>query len=207
MRQNPKFAAKFSPLTAQAHILIEHIRGGDERAFETLFREHYGMLCAFARKFVGDMDVAEEVVQGFFVGFWEKRAETQLKGSLRSYLFTSVRNSCLNHLKHQKVREQHKAYVEAAPMESGRPADGLMEAAELEERIAQIIRQLPQRCGQAFRLSRYEGKSYKEIAALMDISPKTVEVQIGKALKALREGLANYLPLFLVALVMEKFFL
>ena len=98
------------------------IRAGNEQAFESLFREHYAVLCAFSRKFVTDPDAAEEIVQDLFLGLWEKRADLMPTLSLRSYLFAAVRNSCLNHLKHLKVRGRHVERVTAAACASAAAA-------------------------------------------------------------------------------------
>jgi RNA polymerase sigma-70 factor, ECF subfamily len=182
------------------------IRAGDESVFEGLFREHYGVLCGFARKFVVDSAVAEELVQDLFVQLWERREALQPEVSLRSYLFTAVRNGCLNHLKHLGIREQHQNHSQHLP--SAYAADPLevMEHEELNARIHLAIAALPDRCGEIFKMSRFDGLKYDEIAAQLQLSPRTVEVQIGKALRILRESLSDYLPLFVGLLGYEWFF-
>lgn len=166
--------------------------------FEALFREHYAPLCGFANKFVGEAETAEELVQELFTQIWEKRKNIQFSGSLRSYLFASVRNSALNHLKHLKVRKGYQDYMvarETEPAESN-PYD----VAELQSRIDTAIEALPERCRQVFLLSRREGLKYAEIAEQMEISVKTVEVQMGKALRSLRQNLKTYLPMVVLLL-------
>lgn len=143
---------------------------------------------------------AEELVQDMFTQLWDKRAQLELRTSLRSYLFTAARNRCLNFIKHQNVRAQHEDHVKGAPPNSEADASAAMEQAELKACIDQAISALPDRCREAFRLSRFDGLSYKEIAARMDISPRTVEVQIGKALKILRAELREYFPLIFILL-------
>lgn len=178
---------------------LSRIRAGDEGAFESLFREHHAILCAFARKFVADSDMAEEVVQDIFYGLWEKRATLMPTVSLRSYLFAAVRNSCLNLLKHAKVRDAHRQHAEAqAPAHVEDPQEAL-QAAELSARLGLAIAALPDRCGEIFHMSRFEGLRYQEIADRLGLSPRTVEVQIGKALKLLRAQLGDYLPLWFLA--------
>jgi RNA polymerase sigma-70 factor, ECF subfamily len=174
------------------------IKAGDEKAFEALFREYYAILCAFARKFVQDGDVAEEMVQELFMQLWDKRQSLQSDTSIRSYLFTAVRNSCLNHIKHLSVRERHEAHTrqQAVPFSSD-PLEAL-EQAELQARLHLAIEDLPDRCGEIFKLSRYEGLKYEEIAQQLQLSPRTVEVQIGKALRFLRKALAEWLPLLII---------
>jgi RNA polymerase sigma-70 factor (ECF subfamily) len=183
--------------------LMAQVQKGDKASFEALFRTYYEMLCNFSRKFVGDMDEAEELVQDLFAQLWEKREQLKVETSPQSYLFSAARNRCLNHLKHRKVRDQHAQSVLAAPLQSEPDATQALEAAELQSRIQAAIDLLPARCREVFVLSRFQGKKYQEIATQMGISPRTVEVQIGKALKILREALRDYLPLSLLWLILE----
>lgn len=176
------------------------IQAGDESVFESLFREHYAILCAFARKFVADTDTAEELVQELFVQLWDKRHSIHPTTSLRSYLFTAIRNSCFNHLKHQAVKGRHEEHSRTLPLQLVSDPSQAMEQAELQARISLAIEALPDRCGEIFKLSRYEGLKYDEIAERLQLSPRTVEVQIGKALKLLREALADWLPLIILLL-------
>jgi RNA polymerase sigma-70 factor (family 1) len=180
------------------------IRAGNEQAFESLFREHYAVLCAFSRKFVTDPDAAEEIVQDLFLGLWEKRADLMPTLSLRSYLFAAVRNGCLNHLKHIKVRGRHVEHVAAQPLEVAEDPQEALQAAELAARISLAIDALPDRCGEIFKLSRFEGLKYQEIADRLQLSPRTVEVQIGKALKLLREQLGEYMPVWMLLFLLEE---
>jgi RNA polymerase sigma-70 factor, ECF subfamily len=186
---------------------LSQIRAGNEKAFESLFRAHYAVLCAFSRKFVTDADAAEEVVQELFLALWEKRAELMPTMSLRSYLFAAVRNACLNYIKHMQVRQRHASHTLAlAPAYADDPADAL-QAAELQARITLAIDALPDRCGEIFRLSRFEGLKYQEIADLLQLSPRTIEVQIGKALKLLRGQLGDYLSLIFLLGLLEEWML
>jgi RNA polymerase sigma-70 factor, ECF subfamily len=184
--------------------LLERIKAGDESAFESLFRAHYSILCAFSRKFVANSDEAEEIVQDLFLTLWEKRMDFLPTLSLRSYLFASVRNSCLNHLKHLKVRDKHQSHSLAQPVEFAADPGEALQAAELQARIGLAIETLPDRCGEIFKMSRFEGMKYQEIADQLQLSPRTVEVQIGKALKLLRAHLSEYFPLWIVGLMLNK---
>ena len=179
---------------------IRQFTQGDESVFEALFREHYAPLCAFAGKFVGEPETAEELVQELFVQLWQKRGEVKLRGSLRSYLYASVRNSALNHIKHLKVRQSYQNWFQARTPES--QESNPLDVAELESNIEDAIAALPDRCREVFLLSRREGLKYAEIAERMGISVKTVEVQMGKALKMLRKSLRSWLPV--LALIMHN---
>lgn len=182
------------------------IQGGDQSAFEAVFREHYAALCGFARRLVDDPAVSEELVQDLFVQLWEKRETLSLETSLRSYLFTATRNSCLNHLKHLQVRVRHEDHVKLQALPLADDPSEVLQAAELQARLRLAIDELPDRCGEIFKMSRFEGLKYDEIAERLNLSPRTVEVQIGKALRLLREALADWLPMLIACLGWEYFF-
>ncbi len=94
-------------------LLVQQMKDGNKPAFEKLFHEHYEVLCRFGYRWVQDADQVEEIVQETFVGLWEKRESLSITGSFRSYLFSSIRNACLNHIKHLKVRAEHQSYIQA----------------------------------------------------------------------------------------------
>lgn len=189
------------------HHLIRRIRQGDAAAFEEVFRQWYPMLVGYARKLLGGVEDAEEVVQDFFCHWWDRRTELQPGTSLQSYLFTSVRNRCLNRLDHLKVRQKTEEGIREALAGWGSKSDPVQqtEALELEERIARAVEELPDRCREVFLKSRYEGKRYEQIAEEMQISPRTVETQIGKALRHLRGALRDLFPAILVVLGLSFF--
>lgn len=171
---------------------FERIRSGDKQAMEGLFREHYRGLCAFALQYVKDADRAEDLVQDLFFRLWLEREKVNITTSVKAYLFASVRNRCLNAVKVQgrmrSLVEERDEVVE----EEERAED------EHTERIARVhaaIEALPEERRKVFKLSRYEGLKYHEIAERLGISVKTVDNQMGKALKTLREDLADLVPL------------
>ncbi len=160
--------------------------------FEKIFRDHYSNLCAYANHFLKDTDASEEVVQEVMYKLWMQRSAIVITGSLQSYLFRAVRNGSLNVLKHLDVREEYRRYREQESTGTG-TADGLI-ITELQEKIRKAIDLLPIERRKVFIMSRYDGLTYQEIAERLNISIKTVENQMGKALKFLREELAEYLP-------------
>jgi RNA polymerase sigma-70 factor (ECF subfamily) len=162
--------------------------------FEALFRTHYSALCSYANGFLKDVDASEEVVQEMMFRLWTGRESLVINSSLKSYLYRSVRNGCLNVLKHLDVREEYKSFRERENVDSQRSQEDEMIISELEVRIREAIDRLPVERRKVFILSRYDGMSYNKIAEKLGISIKTVENQMGKALKTLREELSDYLP-------------
>jgi len=177
--------------------ILEKLKSKDEKAFELVFRMYYPELCGFALKYVQRKDLAEEIVQDVFYKLWEKLETLVINSSLKSYLYTSVRNAAFNHFKHQEVVNAYQVSTVAFQRDTSTAVD-VLEVKELQTQIDQAIGRLPDRCKAVFNLSRIEGKSYKEIAAELDISIKTVENQMGKALKVLRAEFGTYLPLWLL---------
>jgi len=180
---------------------LDAIREGNERVFEGVFREHYGALCHYACTILRDRDDAEEEVQGLFLALWERRETILISTSLKAYLYRSVHNRCLNRIKHLSIRDEHRqhaTYLGEAPTLS--PMDTLA-GQELSERIEVAMKQLPEQCRRVFYLSRFEELRYSEIAERLGISAKTVENQIGKALRILRLELADFLGVWLLILL------
>jgi RNA polymerase sigma-70 factor (family 1) len=178
--------------------IVNAIRHGDETAFERTFRKYYDRLCNYANSLLKEEDEAEEVVQTVFLSIWEKRSELEITLSLKSYLYRAVHNHCLNRFKHAAVRESHRDYTQHFLPQSYESVTEVIHANELEERIEAAVSSLPEQCQLAFRMSRFEELKYQEIADQLGISIKTVENQIGKALKILRSALADYLPALLL---------
>lgn len=172
-------------------LLFEQVKKGDNKAFEALFHRYYGFLCAYASKILDDSDAAEEIVQDFFVEIWEKRARLTIEISIKSYLFQSVKNRCLNFIQHHKIRTQ---YVESLLSETTPKVsvDEVYVEFDLAEKVEEAIGSLPEKRREIFRLSREEGLKYREIAERLNISVKTVETQMGLAIKTLRKKLKKY---------------
>ena len=177
--------------------IVNAIRQGDEKAFEQTFRNYYPRLCNYACSLLKDEEESEEVVQTVFLTIWEKREDLEITLSLKSYLYRAVHNHCLNRFKHASVREVHREHTLHFTSASYESVTEVIHASELEERIEKAVSTLPEQCQKAFRMSRFEELKYQEIADQLGISIKTVENQIGKALKILRTELADYLPTLL----------
>ncbi len=184
--------------------LIQGLQNGSEAAFESIFKGYYAMLCNFAYSFLDDKDEAEEVVQSTFLSIWEKHDSIDIKVSLKSYLYRAVHNSCLNKIKHSKVKKAHSDYKMSSNNVFDNDASENLISKELEHQIEVAINALPPKCAMVFKLSRFENLSYAEIAEQMDISVKTVENQMIKALRVLRVELKDYLPALIWLLFLRK---
>jgi len=192
-------------MTAPVHekILLEGLKEGNEKIFDYIFHYYYSGLVVFVQKYVPDQDVAEDIVQALFVKLWISRAELSINSSLKSYLFSSVKNRCIDYIRH----EETKGKVEKKLIErlSGITDErNLLVESELREKINSAMEKLPPVCREVFYMNRFEGLKPAEIAEKKDISVRTVETHIGKALKILRIELAGYLPSSLVAIVLSS---
>lgn len=166
--------------------------------FEMLFREHFTGLCYFARKYTGDLDTAKEIVHSVFIRIWEIRSEFDWDKPAKSYLFTAVYNRSLNYVRNNKKFVSHEEASSLNLKTDETVYSNDLETAELQSRIKSAIGRLPEKCREVFGLSRFENKKYAEIALLLNISVKTVEAQMSKALYILKEELKDYLIIALL---------
>jgi RNA polymerase sigma-70 factor, ECF subfamily len=185
-------------LTDQQHF--DALASGDITAFEMYFKSFYQPLCSYAYSFLHDRDEAEEIVQSTFLSVWERRETLKVHTSGKSYMYAMVRNACLNVIKHEKIKQKYVGEEIALAQPGYESVAQIVASTELETRIQAAIEKLPEQCRLVFKLSRFEELKYNEIAEQLDISVKTVENHMGKALKIMREQLKDYLPL-LIAIV------
>ncbi len=171
--------------------LLARIRTGDEAAFERLFRCYAESLYACAFGYVGSRDAAEEIVQQLFSTLWERRQIWQVSGTVATYLFRAVRNASLNALRDRRRNLAFRARLEGAAVVASPPPDveQEIEAAELATAVARVVARLPERCREVFRLNRYHQLTYAEVAQVLEVSVKTVEIHMARALKELRARL------------------
>jgi len=170
----------------------------DETAFEQVFKTYFKRLHAYAFTILKNDVEAEEMVQQVFFKLWERNESLSLSGSVSAYLYRAVHNESLNYIKHQKVRSNHQLHVAySMKNEVEHPAKKVM-AGELEKKIHTALKELPEQCRTIFQMSRFDELKYREIADKLGISVKTVENQMGKALKLLREKLVDFLIFILL---------
>lgn len=187
-------------------LLFEKIRSGDTGAFEYAFRKYAPRLEAFARKYTTDSTEAEDIVQNVFLKLWERR-ELLENISLTSFLFMSIKNSCLNYLKYRQIADAVEQRIsgndiveQLYTIDFVSDPSSLLQEKELTDSINRLMDELPPKCKEAFVLSRLNGLKNREIAAKMDITEKVVEKHITRALKRFREGL-RYFTLYVWILI------
>ncbi len=166
--------------------------------FESLFKTHFQHLCNFAQNYVSDFETSKEIVQDVFIKLWENKTQIDLKKSIKSYLFTSVKNRCLNYIRDNKKFRSNVLDVDIADYDIS--FEETEENTEIEKRVKNTLEKLPEKCRQIFELSRFENLKYKEIAEKLNISQKTVEAQMSKALKIFRENFKDYIKLLIIYL-------
>jgi RNA polymerase sigma-70 factor, ECF subfamily len=173
--------------------LLDRLRQGDHDAFDSIFRTHYPPLVVLGERMLRQRALAEELAQDVMLELWKRRATLSFDVSLRAYLFQATRNRVLNHLRHERVERLGQPF--AAPEAQVEPTPlALLTEEEIGAALRDAVSALPERCREVFELSRVQGLRYAEIAVVMGISVKTVEAQMGKALRMLRERLAPWLP-------------
>lgn len=178
----------------EAHLKI------DSKAIEALFRTHYDELNRYAYSIIKDPESAEDIVQKLFIKLWEKRNELTITSNARAYLYQATYRAALNELEKLKRQGMHTPLNNVIAIGSTNETGETLSSKELEQQIETAIRSLPEKCEQVFRLSRTKEMSYKEISETLDISVKTVENHMGKALKLMRKALIDYLPVLLITL-------
>jgi RNA polymerase sigma-70 factor (ECF subfamily) len=183
---------------------------GDEETYIFLYREYYVALCSYSRRYVGRKDIAEEIVSDTFLKIWETRESLQINTSVKAYLFQAVCNNSLNYLRKLKKEEILDEYFLETSSENIGFASVSEEIDEpsltmenINEKIEEAVSQLPEQQQKAFRLKRFEGKKNREVAEIMGLSVKTIEMHLSKATLNLRKTLKDYLPAFLLFLLLK----
>jgi len=178
--------------------LIFHLRNGDRKSFEILFHFYYPGLVVYSSQFAIDRMESEEIVQDFFVKFWQRHHQILLTDSLKGYFFSSVKNRCFNYLKHKKVKQKYLVALGKQSENHMVYDPDLYIASELQLKIKCAIDHLPDKCREVFNMSRIHGIKNEEIASELNISKRTVETHITHAIKQLREELKDYLSLLVL---------
>jgi len=176
-------------------------RNGNDFDFNELFNSYYSTLCLFSNKFLNDINLSRSVVQQVFVELWVKREKLSIKQSIKSYLFSSVRNASIDYLRKNKNRTDT---LNLNDEKYQTPFRDLVEESELNEKINHAINDLPEKCREVFIACRFDGLKYAEIAEKLHLSVKTVEMQMGIAIKRLRTCLSEYQMVNLLVFIFSK---
>jgi RNA polymerase sigma-70 factor, ECF subfamily len=173
-------------------VLLARLRAGSEEAFDEIFRAYYASLVGPAAALLGDRDAAEEVVQDVMLELWRRRSVISIDTTVRAYLYRAVRNRALNLIRHDSIVRRAEPLL-AQTQQSASATDAAAVEGEIRRALTRAVAELPPRCREVFELNRAHGLRYAEIASALGISIKTVEAQMGKALRRMRTHLAPWL--------------
>lgn len=180
---------------------IQLLAVGNEATFEQVFKTHFKALHSYAFTILKDEMAAEEIVQNLFLKIWERKEQLSIHSSIKAYLYRGVHNDCMNMLKHEKVKKAWQTYTTHHMEKETGPASQKILLSDLEEKLHKAMNELPEQCRTIFQMSRFEQMKYQEIANRLGLSIKTIENQMGKALKLMRLKLVDFLPLALLSLL------
>ena len=177
-----------SKMNVLEQILLDKLAEGDQNVFSSIFEAYYKDLVMFAFTFTKNSSNAEDAVQETFVRLWEKRRELKLTGSLKSYLLKSVQNYCIDEIRRRKVRERYDEDKETQPLYDNDTENYILYT-DLLNHLEYLLAQMPDEVAQTFRMNRFDGLKYQEIAQQLNVSLRTVESRISKALQILHDAL------------------
>lgn len=177
--------------------IITALKAGEENAFDIVYRHYFRRLCAFCSQYVNEQEEIEEIVQDTMMWLWENRTSLLEELTLKTLLFTIVKNKALNHISHFEIKRRvHQEIIDKFDNEFNNP-DFYLEN-ELFHLYGEALKQLPKEFREVYELTRNQRLTHKEIAQKLNVSPQTVNYRIGQALRLLRIALKDYLPLFII---------
>jgi len=177
---------------------IQEAKSVDSATFEQLFTDHYDPLYRYCQTMVKDQNDIEDIVQSVFMDLWQDRSKLVIHTSIKAYLYKAVYFKCMNKIKHDKVASKYSNTISNS--ESTAVTDTLI-IQEIADKIKETIESLPEQCRKIFSMSRMDGLRYNEIAEKLNLSPKTIENQMGKALKTMRVALSEYIQIMVVTIL------
>lgn len=186
---------------SEEQILLFELKQGDIHAFSFLFKKYYKDLVLFGSHFLADKDACEDVVQSVFFKLWQERECLEIKTSMKSFLLKSVQNSCLDILRHNKIINNFEENSQQSSVIDEIDTEEYILYTDLKSHLDIALNKLPENYREAFELNRFEGLKYKEIAQKLDVSERTVEVRIGKAIGLLRQYLKDFFIIVLSILI------
>lgn len=197
--------------TTREDLTVNKLKSGDEGAFKCIYNQYYVTLCRFAYRLLGDASLVEEIVDDVIFHLWEHRTEINITFSIRAYLLRAVRNQCLNKLNAQAGADEinfsslsfPEGVLEKMLLDDNSPLGYLLEQ-ELDGKLLECIEKLPKECRNVFKKSRFEQKTYDEIASELNISSNTVKYHIKNALSFIRANMGEYLKLVVLFFFMRR---
>jgi RNA polymerase sigma-70 factor, ECF subfamily len=180
-------------MNSQQEKFVEGLKNGDEKVFEELFKTYYIPLCEYCLRYVSDPDIAEEIVQDLFFRMWIKRDEININTSMKSYLYMALRNHAINHINHLKIHDKYHQFIQIRAKTDIDYQIDVLEEKDMERIMKKAVAMLPEKRRQIFEMSRFENMKYHEIAEKLNLSVKTVESQMSKALENLRKIIDKFL--------------
>jgi len=188
-------------LASYEKILVEKLKKSDKSAFSVIFTNYYADLVRFSFRFTKNPDVSEELVQDVFVKLWENRSKLFIQSSIKSYLLKSVQNRSLDWLRHKNIKQKYASSVLGNTVLSDNETENFVLHSELESNLEKALSNIPVQYAEVFRMSRFEFLNHSEIAEKLEVSVRTVEVRISKALLCLRDELKDYLVLWFLLIL------
>ncbi len=189
-----------APTASYEQILLSKLKNDDQTAFTIIFTKYYADLVRFSYGFTRNSNASEEIVQEVFLKLWENRNSLEIHTSLKSFLLKSVQNRCIDSLRHAAITSKYASVILDHPILLQNETENYILYSDLETNFNLAIRKIPIQFAEVFRMSRIEMRSYVEIAAILGVSVRTVEVRISKALSLLREELRDFLFIGLILL-------
>ncbi|WP_099463641.1 MULTISPECIES: RNA polymerase sigma-70 factor [Parabacteroides] len=174
-------------------MLLAELRRGNKEAFSILFTSYYKDLVRFGGVFLSNKMVCEDIVQSVFLNLWNDRASLEITTSLKSYLLTSVRNRCMNEIQHRNIVQEHASDMMSNPVLDEINTENYVLFSDLQTHFLLALQQVPEAFRLPFEMNRMQGMKYKDIAIRLNVSERTVEVRISKALEMLRTLLKDFL--------------
>lgn len=193
--EKSRIFADYADPRSEQQKWVRAVRSGDEKAFRRIFETFYNPLLRFAYRCVHSEAIAEELVQDVFLWIWEKREEWKVEGKLQSYLFRAVKYKAVDYWRRERTRQRYRKKWSEDQQQYTSPELHFEEGKEEDTfagAVQQAIEELPGRSRIIYKLSRLEGLTYREIAEVLEISPKTVESHMSRALNFLREYLVRH---------------
>ena len=194
-----------NPVSLIESVLASRLKTGDNSAFSFIFTALYKDLVMFASSFTHDLGNAEEIVQEVFVRLWEEHESIEISISLRSYLLKLVQNKCIDLYRHNKIKQTHNNFILKSSSQFEFDTDNYIFYSELKEQLFNALEIMPKPISEAFQMNRFKGLKYHEIADIMGVSVRTIEVRIGRALYFLRNFLKDYFAIIIIYLSLVFF--